>query len=240
MARPALVTGGSRGIGRAIAVELGRRGHPVGVNYISQAEEAKTTLSLLEEHGGEGVIVKADVSDRTEVDRCFDEVEESLGPIEVLVNNAGVRSDGLAMTLSDDSWEEVLSTNLFGTFACCRRALKAMVRARWGRIVNVASVVGMKGNPGQVSYAAAKAGVVGLTKTLAREVARKQITVNAVAPGLIETDLIAGLDEDRLAKLVAEIPLRRVGTAEDVAAAVGFLCSDEASYVTGSCLVVDG
>jgi 3-oxoacyl-[acyl-carrier protein] reductase len=236
----ALVTGASRGIGRAISVALARSGHAVAINYASNADEAKETLRLVEAEGAEGVCVQADVGDTDEVDRCFKDVEDSLGPVSVLVNNAGIRADGLAMTMKDDAWDSVIRTNLFGTFACSRRALRGMLRARGGRIVNVSSIAGINGSPGQINYAAAKAGVIGLTKTLAREVAGKNITVNAVVPGLIETDLTTVLNEKQWDTLVAQIPQGRAGTPTEVASVVAYLCSKEAAYVTGSLFVVDG
>jgi 3-oxoacyl-[acyl-carrier protein] reductase len=238
--RVALVTGASRGIGRAVAVALARAGHPVGVNYMSRSDEAKETLALVEDAGGEGVCVQADVGDPAEVQRGFAEVEDALGPVAVLVNNAGVRDDGLALGMSDESWEQVVKVNLSGTFYCCRRALRSMLRARWGRIVNVSSIAGLRGSPGQTNYSAAKAGVIGFTKTLAKEVAVKGITVNAVAPGLVATELTLDLPGKRFDEMVDEIPLRRAGTPEDIANTVRFLCSDEAAYVTGGVFVTDG
>ena len=236
----ALVTGGSRGIGRAIAVALGEQGCSVAVNYRTQDHEAKQTVALIEELGGSALAVQADVSRPDEVEACFGQVRSELGPVEILVNNAGLRRDGLGLSLTDQAWNEVIDTCLSGTFYCCRQALRAMLAARSGRIVNVASVAGLRGSPGQVNYSAAKAGVIGLTKTLAREVAGRGITINAVAPGLIDTDLTATLSKKQRNALIEQIPAKRAGEGADVAAVVSWLCSDEASYVTGSVITTDG
>ncbi|MGH2749173.1 MAG: 3-oxoacyl-[acyl-carrier-protein] reductase [Actinomycetota bacterium] len=236
----ALVTGGSRGIGRAVALSLARSGSSVAVSYLDRADDAKETVKLVEETGVDGICVQADVGDRADVERLFAEVEGALGSVEVLVNNAGVRADGLALRLSDESWDDVLRTNLYGTFACCRRALRPMLRSRWGRIVNVASVAGLRGSRGQTNYSASKAGVIGLTKSLALEVGGRGITVNAIAPGLVTTDLTLSLGEERLKEIASAIPQKRAATPEDIASAVSFLCGDDASYVTGEVLVIDG
>lgn len=237
--RVALVTGGSRGIGRAISVALARD-HFVAVDYRSGIEEAKETLSMIEATGGEGTVVQADVSNAADVDRLFTEVEELGGPVSVLVNNAGIRRDGLIARMSDADWDDVIGTNLNAPFLCSRRALRSMIRARFGRIVNISSVAGLRGSAGQTNYCAAKAGLLGLTRALAREVGKKGITVNAVAPGLIETDLTASLTDVQRAELIREIPSGRGGTPEDVAAAVAFLCSDAAANVNGTVMTTDG
>lgn len=238
--RVAVVTGGSRGIGRATALQLGRDGHSVALNYVARDRDAKETVELIEDLGGEAIAVQADVSSSEEVARCFEVVQETLGSVTVLVNNAGLRRDGLALSMSDAAWDEVIATCLSGTFYCSRTALRSMLRSRFGRIVNICSVAGFRSSPGQVNYAAAKAGVIGLTKTLAGEVAAKGITVNAVAPGLIDTELTGDLSSQQRESLLAQIPSRRAGTAEEVAGLVGWLCSDAASYVTGSVLTTDG
>lgn len=238
--RVALVTGGSRGIGRATAVALARSGHAVAINYRSSVEDAKATLAEIERIGSEGVVVEADVCSAEQVDAMFDYVQESLGPVEVLVNNAGVRIDGLAARMGDPAWDAVLRTNLSGAFFCARRALRSMIVRRWGRIVNVSSVAGISGSPGQANYSAAKAGIIGLTKSLAREVARKNVTVNAVAPGLVRTQLTESLSDAQIAALEGEIPMGRSGTAEEIADVIAFIASDKAGYVTGTTFVVDG
>jgi 3-oxoacyl-[acyl-carrier protein] reductase len=234
----ALVTGSSRGIGAAIAKTLAADGWPVGVNYRSDEEGAAAVVGEIIQSGGRALALQGDVADPDAVDALFQKLEEAFGPVLVLVNNAGVRADGLSMQLDDEEWEHVLATNLSGAFRTTRRGLKNMMRARYGRVINVASVVGgVRGNPGQANYAASKAGLVGLTRTVAAEVARKGVTVNAVAPGLVETELSEGIDQQRF---LENVPARRAGTTDEVAACVRFLASDEASYVTGTTLTVDG
>jgi 3-oxoacyl-[acyl-carrier protein] reductase len=233
----ALVTGASRGIGAATAEALAADGWAVGVNYRSGAEAADAVVARIKANGGTAVALQADIADPAAADDLFTRAEEELGgPILVLVNNAGVTADNLSPALSDDDWDIVVNTNLSGAFRLTRRALRPMIRARFGRIVNVASVVGQKANPGQANYAAAKAGLVGMTKTVAAEVARRGVTVNAVAPGFIATEMTADLGNGFL----DHVPARRAGTPEEVAACVRFLVSDEAAYVTGTTLTVDG
>ena len=240
MSEIALVTGGSRGIGRAIARALAADGFTVAVNFVGNEGAAKDAVEAIASDGGQAITVQADVSDSSQVDALFDEVEERLGPVNVLVNNAGVRADGLALGMKDDAWRKVIDTNLFGTFACTRRALRPMLRARKGRIVNITSISGLHASPGQANYSAAKAGVIGLTKTVAAEVAGKGIFINAVAPGLIATDLTAGLNDKQVEAIQGRVPAKRIGTPEDVASLVTWLCSERASYITGAVYTVDG
>jgi 3-oxoacyl-[acyl-carrier protein] reductase len=232
----ALVTGGARGIGAASAMALAADGWPVAINYRSDADGAEGVAKAVRDAGGRAEAIKADVRDPAAVGELFKRAEERLAPVLVLVNNAGVRADGLAPQLGDDEWERVLETNLSAAFRATRRALKPMIRARFGRVVNIASVVGPRANAGQANYAASKAGLIGFTKTVAVEVARRGVTVNAVAPGLVETQLTDDVGNG----LVEAIPARRPGTAEEVASCVRFLASEDASYVTGTTLTVDG
>ena len=233
----ALVTGASRGIGAAIARELAAEGWPVGVNYRSDQEGAERVVAEIEEAGGKALAIQADVSEEDAPDALFKTLEDHFGgPVLVLVNNAGVRADALSPQIDDEAWQRVLDTNLSGAFRTTRRALKPMMRARFGRIVNIASVVGQRANPGQANYAASKAGLVALTATVAAEVARRSITVNAVAPGLVQTEMTEGIGD----ALLKAVPARRAGTPEEVAACVRFLASDDAAYVNGTTLTVDG
>jgi 3-oxoacyl-[acyl-carrier protein] reductase len=231
-----LVTGASRGIGAAAAVALAARGWAVGVNCRSDMEGAERTVARIEENGGQAVVLEGDVSAAETADDLVRRLGDELGPVLGLVNNAGVRADGLTPHISDDDWARVLDTNLTAAFRLTRRVLPGMIRARFGRVVNVASVVGTNANPGQANYAAAKAGLVGFTRTVGSEVARKGVTVNAVAPGLIDTDMT----QDIPPELAARVPARRAGTPEDVAACIAFLASPEAAYVTATTLTVDG
>jgi 3-oxoacyl-[acyl-carrier protein] reductase len=232
----ALVTGGSRGIGAAIAKTLAGEGWPVGVNYRSGSDAAEAVVEEITSAGGRAKALQGDIADPDTADALFKALEDEFGPVLVLVNNAGVRADGLSPQIDDEDWEKVIDTNLSAAFRLTRRALRPMMRARYGRVVNIASIVGQRANPGQANYAASKAGLVAMTKTVAAEVARRGVTVNAVAPGLIETDMTEGIGEN----LLEHVPARRAGTPEDVAECVRFLASEGAGYVTGVCLTVDG
>jgi 3-oxoacyl-[acyl-carrier protein] reductase len=208
----------------------------VGVNYRSDSEAAEAVVEEITSAGGRAKALQGDVSDPATADALFEALEEEFGPVLVLVNNAGVRADGLSPQIDDEDWARVIDTNLNAAFRLTRRALRPMIRARFGRVVNIASIVGQRANPGQANYAASKAGLVAMTKTVAAEVARRGVTVNAVAPGFIETDMTEGLGDD----LLRHVPARRVGTPDEVAECVRFLASDGAAYVTGVCLTVDG
>jgi len=231
----ALVTGSSRGIGAATAEALARDGWPVRVNYREDEEGAREVVARIESEGGRAEAIQGDVAESADLERLLAPGEE--GPVLVLVNNAGLRLDGLSPQLGDEEWQRVIDVNLTATFKATRAALGPMLRARFGRIVNVASIVGLRANAGQANYAASKAGTIGLTKTVAVEVARRGVTVNAVAPGLIETALTEEILDGEMAKA---IPARRIGRPEEVAACIRFLASEEASYVTGTTLTVDG
>ncbi len=238
MPRPegvAVVTGSSRGIGAATAKALAAEGWPLRINYRADAEGAEAVAAEIRGAGGSATVVQADVADAEAVASLLKPGDD--GPVLVLVNNAGLRRDGLSPQLEDEQWQQVIDVNLTATFRATRAVLPGMLRARFGRVVNVSSVVGLHANPGQANYAASKAGVIGFTKTVAAEVARRGVTVNAVVPGLIATDLAEEVLEGEMAKA---IPARRVGTPEEVAACIRFLASDEASYVTGTTLTVDG
>lgn len=236
----ALVTGGSRGIGRAICLRLASMGAQVFINYVSNASAAEETQQMIVDAGGKAEIIGFDVAD---TEACQTEIKKMIkefGSLDILVNNAGITRDGLMARMSEDSWDAVLDTNLKGSFICSKAAARSMMKKKWGRIVNISSVVGFSGNAGQVNYAAAKAGMQGMTKSMAREFASRNITVNSVAPGYIATDMTKDLSDDIQEKLLTEIPLASLGTPEDIAGAVAYLVSDDGAYVTGQTMHVNG
>jgi len=238
--RVAVVTGASRGIGRVVAQQLAQLGASVIVNYKTQAEAATRVVAEIVAGGGVAEAIAADVASAEAVDALFRQALARFGRCDILVNNAGIIRDNLLLRLEAADFDAVLETNLKGAFLCARAALKPMLRQRFGRIVNMSSVVGLHGNPGQTNYAAAKAGLIGLTRALAKEVGSRQITVNAVAPGFIETDITSHLGDASRTALLERIPLGRLGTADDVAGLVGFLCTPAAAYITGQVIAVDG
>jgi 3-oxoacyl-[acyl-carrier protein] reductase len=238
--KTALVTGASRGIGRAIALRLAEAGANVVVNYAGSEAAAAETVAKVKELGRDAIMIKANVASADEVNEMFKEALDRFGSVDILVNNAGITRDNLLMRMKEEEWDEVINTNLKGVFNCIKAATRPMMKQRSGRIINITSVVGVLGNPGQANYVAAKAGVIGLTKTTARELASRNITVNAVAPGFIDTDMTVGLPEDVKSAMLGQIPLGRLGQPDEIAKVVLFLASDAASYMTGQTLHVDG
>ncbi|MGM0897570.1 MAG: 3-oxoacyl-[acyl-carrier-protein] reductase [Bacillota bacterium] len=238
--KTAIITGASRGIGASIARRFAGEGANIVVNYSGSQEKAEAVVRDIEQAGGKAIAVKANVADADAVKSMADAAMKEFGSIDILVNNAGITRDNLMMRMKEDEWDDVINTNLKGVFLCTKAVTRQMMKQRAGRIVNIASIVGVMGNAGQANYVAAKAGVIGLTKTTARELASRGITANAVAPGFITTDMTEKLGEDVQSSMLAQIPLARFGAPEDVANAALFLASDEASYVTGQTLHLDG
>jgi len=238
--RVALVTGGGRGIGRAIAARLAKGSAKVAISYRANDAAAEETANLVREAGAECELFKGNVATPKDVEVLVNGIGEAFGPVEILVNNAGTTRDNILLRMKDAEFDEVLATNLKGTYLCTRAVLRGMVRARWGRIVNVSSVVGLLGNAGQANYAASKAGIIGFTKSVAREVAGRGITANAVAPGYVETELTGSLPESIKEQILGQVPVGRFGELEEVAEVVAFLASDSAAYITGQTIAVDG
>lgn len=238
--KTAIVTGGSRGIGKAIALELASQGANIVINYAGNLEKAKETQTECEAFGVETLLVQGDVSQTEQVKHLVDSAQSQFQTIDILVNNAGITRDGLLMRMSDEDYDQVMDTNLKGAFLCTRQVTRAMMKQRWGRIINISSVVGVLGQGGQANYAASKAGLIGLTKSVARELASRNITVNAIAPGFIQTDMTDALTPEQKEAISKNIPLERLGTGEDIAKMVGFLAGDTGSYITGQVISVDG
>ena len=236
----ALVTGGSRGIGRGIALRLASEGVKVGVNYNTGAAQAQEVVEEITSGGGEAIAIQADISEQSQVTDMFRTLLERWERIDILVNNAGIRKDRLLMRMTTEEWDSAINVNLKGAYFCTKAALPQMARQRRGRIINMSSVVGVAGNPGQANYSASKAGLIGLTKTVAKEMARRNITANALAPGYIITSMVEELSEELRSQVLARVPMGRLGTPEDIAGLVAFLCSDEAGYITGQVIRVDG
>ena len=235
-----LVTGGSRGIGKATCLKFANMGMNVVVNYKSNTEAAMNVVNEISDLGSKGLAIMADVANPEKVDDMFKEISSTFGDIDILVNNAGIINDGLLMRMSNEAWNDVLTTNLSGAFYCTKAAIRNMVRKRWGRIINVVSVIGIEGNIGQANYAASKGGLIALSKSIAKEVATRNITVNAVAPGYISTDIVDGISDEVQAIILSRIAQGRLGSAEEVASLITFLASEDAGYITGEVIRIDG
>ena len=235
-----LITGGSRGIGRAMALAFAEEGTNVIINYTSDEENAKNAIKEIEKFGVKGLAIRANISKAEEVNSMFDKIKEDFDVIDILINNAGITRDSLFIGMKEKDWDEVIEVNLKGMFLCTKAVIRKMLRQRYGRIVNISSVVGVIGNPGQANYCASKAGVIGFTKSLAREVASRNITVNAIAPGFIKTDMTDALPEDIKESVMVTIPMGRYGNPEDIANIAVFLSSDKAGYITGQIIHIDG
>ena len=235
-----LVTGGSRGIGRSTCLKFAKMGMNVVVNYKSNNEAAMNVVNEIANLGSKGIAIMDDVANPENVESMFKEISETFGDIDILVNNAGIINDGLLMRMSNEAWNEVITTNLGGAFYCTKAAIRSMLRKRWGRIINVVSVIGIEGNIGQANYAASKGGLIAFSKSIAKEVASRNITVNAVAPGYISTDIVEGISEEVQAIIMSRIAQGRLGSPEEVASLINFLASEDAGYITGEVIRIDG
>ena len=237
--KTALVTGGSRGIGKAIAYKLGESTN-VAVGYSSSKEQATEVVNSIQNNGGNALAVEIDVTDNDSVEKCFELVEKEFSSVDILVNNAGITKDNIFPRLKQDDWDSVIDTNLTGSFRTSQRAIKGMMKNKWGRILFISSIAGMNGNTGQSNYAASKAGMIGLAKTISKELGSRNITSNVVAPGYIDTDMTSFLNDQQKEDIIGQLSIKRVGKPEDIANIVSFLCSDESEYITGQVFPVDG
>ena len=237
--KTALVTGGSRGIGKAIAQKLAETSN-VAVGYSNSKEQAVEVVNSIQANGGNAIAVQIDVTDNESVEKCFELVEKELSSVEILVNNAGITKDNIFPRLKQDDWDSVIDTNLTGSFRVSQRAIKGMMKNKWGRIVFISSVAGISGNMGQSNYAASKAGMIGLAKTISKELGSRNITSNVIAPGYIDTDMTSFLNDEQKEDIIGQLSIKRVGKPEDIANMVSFLCSDESEYITGQVFPVDG
>ena len=237
--RTVLVTGGSRGIGKAISITLGKNYHIV-VGYVNSEEKAAEVVSEIIENGGSANNVEIDISSKKSVDKAFTTIEETYGSVDILINNAGITKDNILPRMKEDEWTDVIQTNLTGSFYTAQRATKQMMKNKWGRIVFISSVVGISGNQGQANYAASKAGLIGLAKSISKELGSRNITSNVVAPGYIETDMTSFLDDENKENIIEQLSIKRIGKPEDISNVVAFLCDDESEYITGQVIPVDG
>ncbi len=237
--RTVLVTGGSRGIGKAISITLGKNYHIV-VGYVNSEEKAAEVVSEIIENGGSANNIEIDISSKKSVDRAFTTIEETYGSVDILINNAGITKDNILPRMKEDEWTDVIQTNLTGSFYTAQRATKQMIKNKWGRIVFISSVVGISGNQGQANYAASKAGLIGLAKSISKELGSRNITSNVVAPGYIETDMTSFLDDENKENIIEQLSIKRIGKPEDISNVVAFLCDDESEYITGQVIPVDG
>ena len=237
--RTVLVTGGSRGIGKAISITLGKNYHIV-VGYVNSEEKAAEVVSEIIENGGSANNIEIDISSKKSVDKAFTTIEETYGSVDILINNAGITKDNILPRMKEDEWTDVIQTNLTGSFYTAQRATKQMMKNKWGRIVFISSVVGISGNQGQANYAASKAGLIGLAKSISKELGSRNITSNVVAPGYIETDMTSFLDDENKENIIEQLSIKRIGKPEDISNVVAFLCNDESEYITGQVIPVDG